>query len=339
MLAQPASRAQFTVMSDAEAELVAFGQVYGPFIIGMMIGCFLFGITMSQAVIYLRRYHKDKPLIRGVVWVSLILDTFHFAMVAEVVHFWYIVCRQPERYLGLLDFHWSLGASVIATYLITSCVQSLYIMRVWMFRPVRIAARSYVLSWDCYSLLKPCPFFSLWLRYVLQRNDSSCTHSDMKVLWGDLTVQHSLGAVHEQVGQIGGSIELAATSLCDIAISVSLWYFLHRNRSGFARTETVVKKLILYTVNIGILTSGASSLTLILWLALPTNFGFISLTLIRSKLYVNSLLVTLNYRNTARDLLNPTGQTQGTTSRFFQDLDLETDIPLQQVIQKSSTSG
>ncbi|KAH0586759.1 hypothetical protein H2248_007966 [Termitomyces sp. 'cryptogamus'] len=141
------------------------------------------------------------------------------------------------------------------------------------------------------------------------------------VLWGDLTVQHLLSAVHEQMGQIGGSIELAATSICDIAISISLWFHLHRNRSGFARTETVVKKLILYTVNIGLLTSGASSLTLILWLALPQNFGFISLTLIRSKLYVNSLLVTLNYRKTARAILNEGGQTQGTTSRFFQDLD------------------
>ncbi|KAG6835556.1 hypothetical protein H0H93_000234 [Arthromyces matolae] len=187
------------VMADAQAEaaeLVGFGKIYAPFVI-------------------------DKPLVQGVVWISLILDTFHFAMVADAIHYWYLTCRQPENYLGLLQFHWSLGASIIATYLITSCVQG--------------------------------------------------------------TIQKLLSAVHQQMGQVGGSIELAATSLCDIAISISLWYYLHRNRSGFARTETVVKKLILYTVNIGLLTSGASSLTLILWLALPQNFGFISLTLIRSK--------------------------------------------------------
>ncbi|KAG6901335.1 hypothetical protein C0995_013486 [Termitomyces sp. Mi166 len=221
-------------MSDAEAELVVFGEVYAPFIIGMMIGCFLFGITASQAVIYLRRYRQDKLLVRVVVWGSLILDTFHFAMVAEVVYFWYIICRRPEKYLGLLDFHWSLGASIIAT----SSLSSLQLV------------------------------FGF-------------------VLWGDLTVQRLLSAVHEQMGQVGGSIELAATSLCDIAISISLWFYLHRNRSGFASTETVVKKLILYTINI----------------------------------------VTLNYRKTARAILNQAGQTQGTTSRFFQDLD--NDIQLQ----------
>jgi hypothetical protein len=31
-------------------------------------------------------------------------------------------------------------------------------------------------------------------------------------------------------GQIGGSVELTATTLCDIAISVSLWYYLHKGR-------------------------------------------------------------------------------------------------------------
>jgi len=162
------------------------------------------------------------------------------------------------------------------------------------------------------------------------------------VLWGDLTVKKELGAVHQKIGQIGGSIELAATSLCDITISVSLWYYLHHGRSGFARTETVVKRLILYTVNIGLLTSGASSLTLILWLALPQNFGFISLTLIRSKLYVNSLLVTLNYRKIARATLRAR-QTQGQTSRYFQDLDPDSNaVPLQYVgnglISSSSTT-
>lgn len=288
-------------------ELAGFGELYAPFIIGMMIGCFLFGITMSQAIIYLRRYKDDKLMVRGVVWASLIMDTFHFVMVAEVVHFWYLYCRRPEKYLGLLEFHWSLGASVIATYLITSAVQALYIMRVWMLSGSKKLV--YVLGFLSVTQLA----FGF-------------------VLWGDLTIAKSLAAVHAKMGQIGGSIELAATSLCDIAISASLWYYLHRNRSGFAKTETVVKKLIQYTVNIGILTSGASSLTLILWLALPQNFGFISLTLIRSKLYVNSLLVTLNYRKTAQAMLRRGQATGGSTSRYFQDLDTDytrADVQLQ----------
>ncbi|KAG6834969.1 hypothetical protein H0H93_006019, partial [Arthromyces matolae] len=273
----------------------------------------LFGITISQAVIYLRRYRSDKPLVQGVVWISLILDTFHFAMVADAIHYWYLTCRQPENYLGLLQFHWSLGASIIATYLITSCVQGLYIVRVYMLSGNMKLV--YLLSSLSLLQLGKAPFVLIKIpRDVALR--SSKQYSDLirfiqffgetsPTLSHHRTIQKLLSAVHQQMGQVGGSIELAATSLCDIAISISLWYYLHRNRSGFARTETVVKKLILYTVNIGLLTSGASSLTLILvrpalspprsdlphidlipwlqWLALPQNFGFISLTLIRSK--------------------------------------------------------
>ncbi|KAG6812787.1 hypothetical protein H0H93_013697, partial [Arthromyces matolae] len=53
-------------MADAEAKLVVLAELNAPFIIGMMIGCCLFGITLSQAVVYLRRYRTDKLLVRSV---------------------------------------------------------------------------------------------------------------------------------------------------------------------------------------------------------------------------------------------------------------------------------
>ncbi|KAJ8469624.1 hypothetical protein ONZ45_g16830 [Pleurotus djamor] len=266
----------------------------------MMIDCFLFGITLSQTVVYFRQYPNDKAILRYLVWFSLIVDTFHMVMVAEVVHFWYIYCRLPERYEGLPSFHWALGASIIGTYLITSAVQCLYILRVSALN----GAKAVIIALSALSILQLVFGF---------------------VLWGDLTVAKSLAAVHETMGQIGGSIELAATTVCDIGISVSLWYYLHRGRSGFARTENVVNKLILYTVNIGFLTSCASSLTLILWLTLPENFIFITFTLIRSKLYVNSMLVTLNFRKTARKALRSTNTFTGaaSVSKFYQDLDID----------------
>jgi len=283
-------------MSD---EIAAIGQHYAPFAMGMMIGCFLFGITISQTIVYFQRYKHDKLFIRGLVWASLIMDGLHFAVVSEAVHFWYIYCKIPQNYAFLPQFHWSLGLSIIATYIITSMVQSLYIMRV------------YLLS-------------RKWWLTILLSTLSIVQLAFGMVLWADLHLKNELAAVHNRTGQIGGSIELAATSLCDIAISISLWYYLHRGRSGFARTEKVIDKLILYMVNLGLLTSCASALTLVLWLALPNNFVFVTFTLIRSKLYVNSMLVTLNYRKAAQATL--AGNAATTTSRFFQEIDV---IPLE----------
>ncbi|KAJ7876811.1 hypothetical protein B0H13DRAFT_2548140 [Mycena leptocephala] len=293
------------------AEIAAIGVLYAPFLGGMMVGCFLFGITISQTIIYFRNYQDDGLLLRGLVWGALLVDTFHFVMVAEGVHNWYIFCKMPQNYAGLLLFHWSLGASIIATYVITSMVQALYIIRVYMLsKNIWVSTLIGLLS-------------LLQLGFGL-------------FLWEDLFAANSLVALHATQGQIGGSVELTATTLCDIAISVSLWYYLHKGRTGFASTEKMIDKLILYMVNLGLLTSAASLLTLILWLVMPSSFAFVSLTLIRSKLYCNAMLVTLNYRHAVRAALHSdlsSRQTSHQTSRYLQDLD---GVELESKVHKGS---
>jgi len=260
-----------------------------------MVGCFLFGITISQTIIYFRNYKDDTLFLRALVGAALIVDTFHFVMVAEGVHNWYLFCKLPQNYAGLALFHWSLGASIVATYVITSMVQALYIMRVYMLSK------------------------NLWVSIFIGILSVAQLGFGL-FLWEDLLVANSLTALHQTKGQIGGSVELAATTLCDIAISVALWWYLHKGRTGFASTEKMIDKLILYMVNLGLLTSVASLLTLILWLVMPSSFAFVSLTLIRSKLYCNAMLVTLNYRQTVRKAVQ--GNTsQQQTSRYMQDLD------------------
>ncbi|KAJ7634071.1 hypothetical protein DFH06DRAFT_677105 [Mycena polygramma] len=277
------------------AEIAAVGVLYAPFLGGMMVGCFLFGITISQTIIYFRTFKDDTLMLRALVGSALIVDTFHFVMVAEGVHNWYIFCKLPQNYGGLEEFHWSLGASIIATYVITSMVQALYILRVYMLSK------------------------NLWISIFI--GTLSVVQLGFGLfLWEDLFAANSLAPLHGTKGQIGGSVELAATTLCDIAISVSLWVYLHKGRTGFASTEKMIDKLILYMVNLGLLTSIASALTLILWLVLPNSFAFVSLTLIRSKLYCNAMLVTLNYRQTVRAALGQsTLNTSHQTSRYFND--------------------
>ncbi|KAF7356660.1 hypothetical protein MVEN_01000500 [Mycena venus] len=280
-------------MSEQIAEI---GVLYAPFLGGMMVGCFLFGITISQTIIYFRNYKDDTLFLRALVGGALIVDTFHFVMVAEGVHNWYLFCKLPQNYAGLALFHWSLGASIIATYVITSMVQALYIMRVYMLSK------------------------NIWISIFIGTLSVAQLAFGL-FLWEDLFVANSLTALHQTKGQIGGSVELAATTLCDIAISVALWWYLHKGRTGFASTEKMIDKLILYMVNLGLLTSVASLLTLILWLVMPSSFAFVSLTLIRSKLYCNAMLVTLNYRQTVRKAVQGNTSQQQQTSRYLQDLD------------------
>ncbi|KAF8894135.1 hypothetical protein BD779DRAFT_978628 [Infundibulicybe gibba] len=95
---------------------------------------------------------------------------------------------------------------------------------------------------------------------------------------------------------IYGTIELGSSVLGDVAISASLVYFLHTRRTGFQKTENLVDKLILYSVNVGLVTSAFAIIVLIMWLVFPLNFDFAPFHLTISKLYINSFLASLNSR-------------------------------------------
>ncbi|KAJ3929489.1 MAG: hypothetical protein NXY57DRAFT_411529 [Lentinula lateritia] len=51
------------------------------------------------------------------------------------------------------------------------------------------------------------------------------------------------------------STQAGTTAACDILIAVILCMLLHKARSGFQRSDKIIDKLILYTINRGILTS------------------------------------------------------------------------------------
>ncbi|KAL0945224.1 hypothetical protein HGRIS_000737 [Hohenbuehelia grisea] len=97
-----------------------------------------------------------------------------------------------------------------------------------------------------------------------------------------------------------GAMELVSAMTCDFFISASLVYYLNKNRSGVRSTESLVDKLIVYFIGIGSLTFVFALLNLVTWLAIPDQLIFTTFHSLISKLYVNSLLVTLNSRTSFR---------------------------------------
>jgi hypothetical protein len=82
----------------------------------------------------------------------------------------------------------------------------------------------------------------------------------------------------------------------DVFTAASLSYFLHKMRTGFKRSDTLINRLIIYSVNTGTLTSVFSAAVLATYNLMPTNFIYISLYFILCKLFANSCVGTLNTR-------------------------------------------
>jgi len=82
----------------------------------------------------------------------------------------------------------------------------------------------------------------------------------------------------------------------DVLIAFILCWILQSSRTGFKRSDTVITKLIAFSINTGLVTSICALLSLITIVVFPGAFIYITFYFTLGRLYSNSLLATLNAR-------------------------------------------
>ncbi|KAH7874977.1 uncharacterized protein C8R40DRAFT_1106528 [Lentinula edodes] len=122
------------------------------------------------------------------------------------------------------------------------------------------------------------------------------------------------------------STQTGTTAACDILIAVILCMLLHKARSGFQRSDKIIDKLILYTINRGILTSLCALLNLIFFVAIPNTFIFLIPLDISSQLYVISVAAMLLSRKSIR------------RNNVSDHISTDSDFPLQNINLNTSTT-
>ncbi|KAI0916250.1 hypothetical protein AcV5_003243 [Taiwanofungus camphoratus] len=98
-------------------------------------------------------------------------------------------------------------------------------------------------------------------------------------------------------------INLVSGLAADILIATSLCLFLSRHQTGSSRTNSIVRLLMVYSINTGILTSLCAFACLIIYAVLPLSkkFAFSAIYFVLPKLLLNALLATLNARQGLRE--------------------------------------
>ncbi|KAI9460427.1 hypothetical protein HD554DRAFT_2028738 [Boletus coccyginus] len=86
----------------------------------------------------------------------------------------------------------------------------------------------------------------------------------------------------------------------DVLIAASLCILLQRSRTGFRRSDSLINKLMLFSINTGLLTSICAIASLVSIIAWPDTFIYIAFYFCLGRLYCNSLLATLNARKLLR---------------------------------------
>ncbi|KAJ7725040.1 hypothetical protein B0H16DRAFT_1736337 [Mycena metata] len=194
------------------------------------------------------------------------------ALVLETIYF-----RFVQRF-GILqgDLVWSDSVQLFANYLSAFEVQIFFATRVYLLTKKQTEVKGSLIGIFLVGLLAVLQLAAGTAQTVITYNLRSFSELDQTTA---IT-----------------TLQTAASLLCDVSITAHLCFYLDRNKTGLPTTERLLNGLMINAVNRGVLTATTSILTMCLFLAYPHSFWFFLSIAPNSKLYMNSLLATLNMR-------------------------------------------
>jgi len=210
--------------------------------------------------------------MKSLVILVYISDTVSQALMVQVAYVYLITNYANPLFLTKLVS--TLLPIMLMTAILSLGVQSFFIMRIWRLSKKNIWVTGFVMA------ISLAQFFSNIAFYGVAHG-----YTDFAQLVPKTDFMHVINAL------------MAAS---DATIAIVLSFLLHTSRSGFRKTDTIINRLIMFTVNTGVLTGVCAVLTLITNIAFPNTFIYMIFYILVARVYTNSLLATLNSRDSVR---------------------------------------
>ncbi|KAK0199247.1 hypothetical protein DFS33DRAFT_376261 [Desarmillaria ectypa] len=244
----------------------------GAAFIGIVVAAILHGVSCVQAWYYFTHQRDGWPL-KLIVAAVMVFDTVHQALISHTVYT-YLVTHYGDA-AELQKTVWSLLAEVLFNGFTAFLVQSFLTLRVWHLSNRNSFVTTIVASLVIAEFGCVVAFGTLALTTVRD--------------FAELATLKYLSISVNALAAAG-----------DVLIACTLCLLLHRSRTGFEKSDTMINKLIVFAVNTGLLTSLCAVASLISILTAPNTFIYITFFFCMGRLYSNSLLATLNARKGIR---------------------------------------
>lgn len=253
----------------APVAIPALDNTFGAILIGCIIGAALWGVGTLQLYLYYLNYPEDNLGLKLFVTVTWAFDTVQQALIGHVVYYYLI--KNYFNPLSLDNYVWSFNVQSLFEALTSFCVQSFFFYRI-----VRLSNRNYLMSGIAAVLI--LAKFGTSLAYTSQGFHL-----------------HSIRLAFSKLHKISEAID-ALAAVTDVVIASMMCWLLFRSRTAFSKTNRLISRLITYTINTGALTSLCAVVTFITAQTMQTNFVYGTFYFLIARLYVNSMLATLNVR-------------------------------------------
>ncbi|KAF8055217.1 hypothetical protein FPV67DRAFT_871682 [Lyophyllum atratum] len=254
---------------------IVIDDTFGASFIGVLFTAMLYGITNLQTYFFYVYYPNDRienKLLVAVIWA---LDTAHMALVS-ICMYYYLVSNYANP-SALAIGHWSLFTSVAMNVTIAFLAHIFFTIRIYRLSSRRV-------RW--------------WLTPIISLLVLAhfCFGVETVVF---LFIKKRFDKLPEFTLFAAMPFALFAV-LADIFIAAALCILLYGSRTGFRRTNTLVNTLMVYAINRCVFTSFLAVAEVIVFALSPHSLWFLAIDFVIGKLYANSLLATLNSRQSLR---------------------------------------
>ncbi|EMD32456.1 hypothetical protein CERSUDRAFT_118790 [Gelatoporia subvermispora B] len=278
------------VRMSSLSKLLGLDGTLGAGIICSMITSALYGVTTIQSYLYFHRAENDSVAFRTVIGFLWVLDTVHQVFICHLTYAYAVT--DYDNIVALTTESWDLFATIYVTATMDICVRSIFCLRIW-----RVSNKNWI-------VVVAIMFFSLGefagqITFVIR---------DQFLIHGKLSDQRRLSAEY----YFGAIFCLVSDSL----IAVSQVHFLWKCRSKIPRTKSIIRTLIMYSINTGLVTSvrtwvihfrkwaptniSDALMHLSQWATMPHNLVYVVFIATMPTLLFNALLATLNARHELR---------------------------------------
>ncbi|KAF8209215.1 hypothetical protein K438DRAFT_1811943 [Mycena galopus ATCC 62051] len=248
----------------------------GSMLLGVIVSAVLYGISLLQCLFYFTRYGRDPLYLKILVASTLILDTLHLSLVIHTVYH-YLISNYYEND-SLLVMVWSVSAEALPTGFTAGLVQSFYAHRIWKMSQHNLFVTGFILL----VVVVNTACGTAWVVLALR---AGTYQRLLQISWLTITIN-------------------ALSTAADVLITSILCFMLQRTRPASLETETMVNRLILFTINTGLLTSLCAIASLISLILAPRTLIYASFYFCIGRLYSNALLASLNARAVIRGRIN-----------------------------------
>ncbi|KAF4618339.1 hypothetical protein D9613_011699 [Agrocybe pediades] len=250
----------------------ALDDTFGVVLISTIICTAFWGIGTAQLYWFYNTYwRRDSNALKLLVAFAWGCDTLQQILLGHLVY--YFLIQSYFNPQGLDKYIWSLNVQSLGEALTCLAVQGFYVRRIWI-----LSGGGHIRT-----ILAALP--------VLAKFGCSLAYLGKSFRLANQNLSVAVSELHELTIAIAGWAAVG-----DIVIAITMLHLLYTSRSGYSATDSLINRLMMYTINTGLATSLCAILNVITAVVSPKNFIYSAFYFITAKLYVNAMLASLNAR-------------------------------------------